>query len=137
MSWLIHLDKLAPAKNLTHIGTLSRMTVFMVESDEEMYLDVAVNTSTCQTLEGRVFLSWEGRVQMTPFQAPQTHSGSFHENAGRYEIPQLASGYQSRELESDVLPEHTPSRQGRPYLDSHFHKEIRAIQEENASLLQS
>lgn len=87
---------------------------------------------------GRVFCPHEGPVQMTPFQTSHIDSGSFYGNAAHHEIPQLAPGsIQRRDLVSDVLPEPTPSYQGSPYLDSHYRKEIRAIQEENARLLQS
>lgn len=75
---------------------------------------------------------------MTPFQTSHIDSGSFYGNAAHHEIPQLAPGsIQRRDLVSDVLPEPTPSYEGSPYLDSHYRKEIRAIQEENARLLQS
>lgn len=88
--------------------------------------------------EGRVFHPGEGPVQMTPFPTSQTQSGSIYENAAHHGIPQLVSGrIQRRDWDHDVLPEHTLSYQGGPHLDSHLHRELRAVKEENAWLLQS
>ncbi len=135
-----------------------------MKSDEETYPDVRPKRPTCRparlqdfevdyvgcrqrdllqwglpspTTEGRVFLPWEGPVQMTYFQTSQAHSGSFHGNAAHLEIPQVAPERIQRDLDNDVLSEHTHSYQGSLYLDSHFQKEITAIQKENAKLLQS
>ncbi|KAJ8333849.1 hypothetical protein SKAU_G00411680 [Synaphobranchus kaupii] len=143
------------------------MTAFEMELDEEMYPAVRPKRQTRQparlqdyevdyvgyrqrdlsqwglpspTTEGRVFQPREGPVQMTPFQASQTHSGSFRGDAAHHEIFQLAPGrIQRRDLDSGARPEHTPapSYQQSLHLDYRLQEEIRVIQEENARLLQS
>ncbi|KAJ8381811.1 hypothetical protein SKAU_G00025890 [Synaphobranchus kaupii] len=143
------------------------MTAFEMELDEEMYPAVRPKRQTRQparlqdyevdyvgyrqrdlsqwglpspTTEGRVFQPREGPVQMTPFQASQTHSGSFHGDAAHHEIFQLAPGrIQRRDLDSGARPEHTPapSYQQSLHLDYRLQEEIRVIQEENARPLQS
>lgn len=75
---------------------------------------------------------------MTPYQASQTLSDSFHGNAAHHEIPQLAPGcIQRRDLDSAVLPEYAPAYHVSTHHDSRYHTEIRAIEEENARLIQS
>lgn len=136
-----------------------------MEPDEEMYPDVRPKRETRRparfqdfevdymgyrqrdlsqwalpspTREGRVYSPQESAVQMTPFQTSLTHSCGFHGNAAHHEIPQLApTHHQRRSLDSDNLPGYTPSHLQSPYLDLRLHKDMRAIQEENASLLQS
>ncbi|XP_023806317.1 SH3 and multiple ankyrin repeat domains protein 2 isoform X1 [Oryzias latipes] len=80
----------------------------------------------------------EDPAQMSFFQPPQAPSESFMENAAHSETPQLApSCFQRRNRGWETLSAPTRSYQAGAHHGPHFSAEIRAIQEENAKLLQS
>lgn len=149
------LDELALLEYLTNIGPSSRIAVFRMESDEEMYPDVRPKRQIRRPVRLQDFevdyMGYSHRDQHQwglsspaldrrafPFQTAYPHSSGFSGNAAHPEFPQLAPDHsQRRDLDGLSQPARTPSSHQSPYLDSRFSEEIRAIREENTKLLQT